>query len=58
MIKKAAEIKRFEYSTFGNELKKQTSIAGKQYQELYKVYKHDKEIVIKKTEIKSGLLQF
>ena len=58
LIEKAAEIKRFEYSPFGNELKKQTSIAGKQYQELYKVYKHDKKIVIKKTEIKSGLLQF
>ena len=58
LIEKATEIKQFEYSPFGNKLKKQTSIAEKQYQELYKVYKHDKRIVIKKTEIKSSLLQF
>ena len=33
---KAATIKRFEYSPLGSELKRQTDIAKKQYQELEK----------------------
>ena len=32
MLEKAAAIKRFEYSPLGKELKKQTSVAEKQYQ--------------------------
>ena len=32
LLEKAATIKRFEYSPLGSDLKKQTSIAGKQYQ--------------------------
>ena len=32
MLEKAASFKRFEYSPLGKELKKQTSVAEKQYQ--------------------------
>ena len=42
LIKKAATIKRFEYSPLHSELKKQTDVARKQYQRLDKVYKFDK----------------
>ena len=36
LLEKAAIIKRFEYSPLGSELKRQTDIAKKQYQELEK----------------------
>ena len=39
LLEKAATIKIFEYSALGNDLKKQTSIAGKQYQQLDKVHR-------------------
>ena len=42
LIKKAATIKRFEYSPLRSELKKQIDVARKQYQRLDKVYKFDK----------------
>ena len=42
LIKKAATIKRFEYSPLPSELKKQIDVARKQYQRLDKVYKFDK----------------
>ena len=38
-----AALKRFEYSPFGKELKKQTSVAKKQYQDCDKVFNHDKK---------------
>ena len=34
LLEQAVTIKRFEYSTFGSELKKQTSIVQKQYKTL------------------------
>ena len=36
---KAVAIRRFEYSLLGKELKKQTSVAKKQYQKLDKINK-------------------
>ena len=39
LLEKAATIKIFEYSALGSDLKKQTSIAGKQYQQLDKVHR-------------------
>ena len=53
MIKKAATIKRFEYSPLDSELKKQTDVARKQYQRLdkvYKFYKNQKDETINKEE--------
>ena len=38
LLETATTIKRFEYSLLGNELKKQTDIAGKEYQMLEKFY--------------------
>ena len=37
-------MKRFEYSPLGEELKKQTSVAEKQYQKLDNTYESDKKI--------------
>ena len=51
MLEKAATIKRFEYSPLGKELKKQTSVAEKQYQRLNKLFKPDEKeetVTIKK----------
>ena len=39
LLEKAATIKIFEYSALGSYLKKQASIAGKQYQQLDKVHR-------------------
>ena len=39
LLEKAATIKIFEYSPLGSDLKKQTSTAGKQYQQLDKVHR-------------------
>ena len=39
LLKKAATIKIFEYSALGSDLKKQTSIARKQYQQVHKVHR-------------------
>ena len=41
LLEKATALKRFEYSPLGKELKKQTSVAEKQYQDLDKVFNHD-----------------
>ena len=38
--KKAAALKRFEYSSFGKGLKKQTSVAEKQYQDFDKIFNY------------------
>ena len=38
MLEIAAALKRFEYSPLGSELKKQTSVAEKQYQKLDKAF--------------------
>ena len=53
LLKKAATIKRFQYSPLNSELKKQTDIVGKQYWGSSKVYEFDKkegndETIIKK----------
>ena len=51
MLEKAVALKRFEYSPLGNELKKPTSVAEKQYQGLNKFFKPDKKeepVTIKK----------
>ena len=58
--KSCSTTKRFEYSTLGSELKKQTDIANKQYLGLGKVYQLDKKEsdetinikMIKKTALK------
>ena len=53
MLEKAAAIKRFQYSLLGKEVKKQTSVAEKQYQEIDKIFNHDEKeepITIKKEE--------
>ena len=34
LLEKAATMKRFEYSSLGKDLKKQTSVAEKQYQKI------------------------
>ena len=47
LLEKAAEIKRFEYSSLGRELKMQTDIAKKQHQRLDKVFESDKRKVMK-----------
>ena len=44
-------MKRFQYSPLGKEVKKQTSVAEKQYQEIDKIFNHDEKeepITIKK----------
>ena len=43
LLEKAATIKRFQYSSLGNELKKQTDIAKKEYQGLDTIYECDKK---------------
>ena len=53
MLEKAAAMKRFQYSPLGKEVKKQTSVAEKQYQEIDKIFNHDEKeepIAIKKEE--------
>ena len=52
MLQKAATIKRFEYCPLGKELKKQTSVAEKQYQKLESNKKEEK---VRKNRVKSGL---
>ena len=51
LLEKAAAIKKYEYSLLGSELKKQTSVAEKQYQGLNKLFKSDEKeelVTIKK----------
>ena len=43
LLEKAATTKKFEYSPLGKELKKQTSLAEKQYQSFDKVFNHDEK---------------
>ena len=43
MLEKAVAIKRFEYSQLGKELKKQTSVAEKQYQKLNNAFRYNKK---------------
>ena len=50
LLEKAATIKKFEYSLLDSELRKQTSIAKKQYEELHKVYGLNKRVLNKKRE--------
>ena len=52
---KAAALKRFEYSLLGKELKKQTSVAEKQYQKLDNTFEFDK-IIKKENYSKSNLI--
>ena len=46
LLEKAATMKEFEYSPFGKELKKQTSVTEKQYKKLDNTFEFDK--IIKK----------
>ena len=41
LLEKAAKIKRFKYSLLAKELKKQTSVAEKQYQSFGNVFNHN-----------------
>ena len=50
LLEKAATIKRFEYPPLGKELKKQTSIAEKQYRQLDEVRGLSKTELNKKSE--------
>ena len=43
LLEKAAAIKRFEYSLLGRELKKQTSVAEKQYQKFDSAFESNKD---------------
>ena len=54
MLEKAAAMKRFQYSLLGKEVKKQTSVAEKQYQGIDKIFNHDEKeepVTIKKEEL-------
>ena len=54
MLEKATALKRFEYSPLRKELKKQTSVAEKQYQDFDKVFNHDENkqtVKIEKEEL-------
>ena len=55
LLEKAAALKRFEYSPLGRELKRQTSVAEKQYQKLDNTYKSDK-ITKKENYSKSNVI--
>ena len=43
LLEKAAALKRFEYLLLGKELKKQTTVAEKQYQDFDKVFNYDEK---------------
>ena len=43
LLQKAATMKKFEYYLLGKELKQQTSVAEKQYQDFCKVFNHGKK---------------
>ena len=54
LLEKATALKRFEYSPLRKELKKQTSVAEKQYQDFDKVFNHDENkqpVKIEKEEL-------
>ena len=55
LLEKVTTMKRFEYSLLGKELKKQTSVAEKQYQKLDNSYEFDK-IIEKENYSKSNLI--
>ena len=58
ILEKPTKMKRFtNYSPLGNELKYQTSIAEKQYQELDKVCRYDRKVVIKKKRVQIWLIK-
>ena len=48
LLEKAATMKRFEYSPLGKELKKQTSVAKKQFQSFNKGFNHDEPFIFYK----------
>ena len=43
LLEKAATMKRFEYSSLGKNMKKQTSVTEKQYQSFDKVFNQDEK---------------
>ena len=49
LLEKAAALKRFEYSPLDKELKKQTSVAEKQYQKLDNAFESNKRKEVKKS---------
>ena len=52
LLERVVTIKRFEYLLLGKELKAQTDIAGKQYQNLDDTYKFDKIITKERSTLK------
>ena len=56
LLKKAAAIKRFEYSPLGKELKAQTDIPKKHYQKLDNNFEFDKIIKKEKPTLKISLV--
>ena len=56
LLKKAAAIKRFEYSPLGKELKVQTDIPKKHYQKLDNTFEFDKIIKKEKPTLKISLV--
>ena len=56
LLKKAAAIKRFEYSPLGKELKAQTDIPKKHYQKLDNTFEFDKIIKKEKPTLKISLV--
>ena len=55
LLEKAAAWKRLEYSTLGKELKKQTSVVEKKYQDFDKIFNHDEREEPLKIEKKEPL---
>ena len=53
LLEKTAALEIFEYSSLGKELKKQTSVAEKQYQKLENSYEADKIIKRKKPTLEN-----
>ena len=56
MLEKVAEIKRFEYSPLGKELKNQTSVTEKQYPKFGNAFKSNKKEENKRSRAKSNLV--
>ena len=60
LLERAAPIKRIEYSSISYELKKQTSVAKKQYQKLDNAFESNKkeedETINKRSRVESNLV--
>ena len=56
LLRKDAAIERFEYFPLGQELKKRTSIAEKQYQKFDTAFEFNKKEEVEKSQSKSKLV--